>query len=235
MEQPRYRQLQHFLKVQIQQGVYGIGDFLPSEHDLCHKFQVTRTTVRKALEELQKEGFIERQHGRGSLVRERRKSLGLLTIKGFSAAVGEGASTIFLKQPDLAPWDLGFPFIPGKDELAKPCVYFERLRKVGEEPAMIDRNWFSAVETPGFEQTEFIDGSFFKTLSKLYGIEITGSEHEIRAITADEQIAWLLNIKPSQPILNVAIRFSTSKRNFFVYSELFCNTVKYPISNSYHL
>src|SRR5665811_2262983 len=50
------------------------------------QFGTTRTTVRKALDELLKEGFIEKEHGKGSRVLERGKSLGLMSIKGFSGS-----------------------------------------------------------------------------------------------------------------------------------------------------
>ena len=69
MKTTRYRQVQEALKMQIQHGIYSVGSYLPSENELCVTYNITRTIARKALEELQKEGFIIRQHGKGSQVR----------------------------------------------------------------------------------------------------------------------------------------------------------------------
>ena len=100
---------------------------------------------------------------------------------------------------------------------------------------MIEFNWLAGNLLKEFTDLEFIDGSFFKTLSQHYRIEITGSEQEIRAEKANNNIAGLLNVPLDSPILHISLKFHTSKNNFFIYSELYCNTVNYPISNSYHL
>ena len=92
-----YRQIQQLLTKQIQQGAYHVGDYLPSDNELCRQNNITWTTVRKALEELQRNSFIERHQGKGSRVVERRKSLGLLNVKGFSEAVGKMLKPFFFK------------------------------------------------------------------------------------------------------------------------------------------
>ena len=186
------------------------------------------------MEELQKEGFILKEHGKGSRVKERRQTLGLLTVKGFSEAVGEDVRTVFLQRPTLRPWPGSSEFAPAKEERSRYAIYFERLRGVGEVRVMLECNWFCS---RGFEKLltiDFVEGSFFRTLSKRFQVEITGSEQEIRAIKANEKIAHLLKIGQGEPVLSISIRFGTSKPNFNIYSCLYCNTDKYPIGNTYH-
>jgi DNA-binding GntR family transcriptional regulator len=64
-------------------------------------------------------------------------------------------------------------------------------------------------------------------------IEIIGSEQELRALYANEKIAYQLKIEKSSPILQISIKFSTSNPNLNIYSYLYCNTEKYPIGNIY--
>lgn len=235
MSKPRYQQIYELLKERIQQGTYAIGDYLPSEHELCDTHSTTRTTVRKALDELLREGYIEKQHGKGSRVRERRQSLGLLNVKGFSEAVGQNVETIFLQQPDFRKWSPDIVFPVHAQEKGDPCIHFERLRCVGDEPVMLENNWFADVGLADFCDTAFVEGSFFKTLSQKYLIEIQGSEQELRAENADKKTAYLLDIEQGTPVLHISIKFHTSKPGMTIYSELYCNTHKYPIGNSYHL
>ena len=231
----KYKQIQNFLKEQIQKGIYHTGDFLPSENDLCEQFKITRTTARKAFDELSKEGFIEKLHGKGSRVRERRKSLGLLTVKGFSEAVRGNVQTEMIKEPALVK-SCPHEFLHNKGEqFLTDCIFFERLRKVGDLPVMIEKNWFSESALKGFTKTEFVDGSFFKTLSRNYRIEITGSEHELRAEFADATTAALLKIREGSPVLHISVKFSTSNPELVIYSELYCNTSRYPVGNSYFI
>ena len=232
-KQPKYVVLQHYLQEHIQRGQFKIDDYLPSEHELCKQFGITRTTVRKALDELVKEGFIEREQGKGSRVKERRQSLGLLSVKGFSEVVGQNVRTFFLQKPQRGSWSNDIQYPLSEKEFEQPCIHFERLRCVGETPVMLENNWFVANELQNFLEQPFVDGSFFKTLSQIYLVEIKGAEQELRAKQAGKKLAHLLNMQSGDPILHISIRFKTSNPNLTIYSELFCNTIHFPIGNSY--
>ena len=235
MSEPKYLKIQNFLKSQIQQGIYNTGDYLPSENELCLQFSITRTTARKALEELLKEGYIEKYRGKGSRVVERRKSLGLLTVKGFSEAVGENVKTLFLQKPAKSEWSNEIrTSVKSVDRLSE-CYYFERLRSVGNVPVMLEKNWLSAKALPGFPESGFVDNSFFKTLSTKYFIEVVGSTSEMRAELADKKLSHLLGIEPGSPILHISMQFHTTNKNLTVYAELYCNTQKFPVGNSYYI
>jgi DNA-binding GntR family transcriptional regulator len=231
----RYKQVYEILRRRIQQEEYTLGASLPSENELCREFSITRTTVRSALDELDREGFIERSRGRRSVVRERRQSLGLLNVKGFSEAAGDQVSTRFLAGPEVTSWPLEFPFPFDPQEAEGDAVSFSRLRSIKGIPVMWEQNWFSARFLPEFVDSTLVDGSFFRTLSRKYMMEITGSEHELRAELADKRTSGILELEEGSPVLKIHIRFSTSKNRFFIYSILYCNTGTYPIANKYSL
>lgn len=65
---PRYLEIKEALIADIKAGVHPIGSLLPTEHELCSRFQVSRFTVRQALKGLQDAGLIERRSGVGSMV-----------------------------------------------------------------------------------------------------------------------------------------------------------------------
>jgi DNA-binding GntR family transcriptional regulator len=181
---------------------YAVGTYLPSENDLCKAYAITRTTARRALDELLREGFIEKEHGKGSRVKERRQSLGLLTVKGFSEAVGQNVFTTFLEKPKIVPnGPINCHFRRAKKERAADCIYFERLRGVGDIPCDARVQLVFIPRASGFLNTTFEEDSFFKTLSSKYLIEITGSEQELRALFADEKTARLLKIVQGAPVL----------------------------------
>ena len=235
MTKPKYSKIKDYLKEQIQKGVLEVGDYLPSENELCSRFTITRTTARKALDELLKEGFIEKIKGRGSRVIERRKSLGLLSVKGFSEAVGNDVKTKFIKFPQSANWSKEIKTPVLKKHIKSACFYFERIRFVGETPVMHEKNWFPSKFLPGFLDIQFEEGSFFKTLSKNYGIEIVGSTSEIRAEFANKQNANMIQINEGDPLLHISIIFYSSLKDFLVYAELYCNTREFPVGNTYYL
>lgn len=65
----KYQTLVELLQSDIASGKYGIGDRIPSENQLTQMYSVSRQTVRQALSILEKNNYIERHHGSGSLVK----------------------------------------------------------------------------------------------------------------------------------------------------------------------
>ena len=66
--QPLYLRIHQRLQERILSGEWGFGAMLPSENDLCGEFGVARGTVRQVLAELEKEGLIRRERGRGTFI-----------------------------------------------------------------------------------------------------------------------------------------------------------------------
>jgi GntR family transcriptional regulator len=65
---PLYRQVSNKLLAEIASGAIAAGQALPPEHTLCRNFQVSRITVRKALDELVARRIVVRRHGVGTFV-----------------------------------------------------------------------------------------------------------------------------------------------------------------------
>ncbi|MEV6040293.1 GntR family transcriptional regulator [Nonomuraea sp. NPDC052116] len=71
---PKYAQVMRAIQERIESGEYAPGDMLPSETQLVRELGVGRTTVVRALQTLAMQGWIEREHGRGSFVKGRPES-----------------------------------------------------------------------------------------------------------------------------------------------------------------
>lgn len=65
---PRYYQVYVTLRAWVRDGTYGPGAQIPTEAELCKMFGVSRITVRKALTDLVREGWLVRHQGRGTFV-----------------------------------------------------------------------------------------------------------------------------------------------------------------------
>jgi len=64
----RYNKIEVELQREIESGVYRLGAHLPTEHALCTRFDVSRFTVRQALNGLREKGLIEARPGVGTIV-----------------------------------------------------------------------------------------------------------------------------------------------------------------------
>src|SRR5690242_21711670 len=64
--EPRYLAVANSLIAAISQGRYPVGSTLPTEHELCERFGISRFTAREALRQLLDAGLVVRQIGRAS-------------------------------------------------------------------------------------------------------------------------------------------------------------------------
>ena len=65
---PLYRRVKDQLRARMLDGTYAPHAQLPTERALCDMFEVSRITVRQALDELRQEGAVEKVRGRGTFV-----------------------------------------------------------------------------------------------------------------------------------------------------------------------
>src|SRR5512133_628994 len=66
----KYQQIREELRREIEEGVYGPGRKLPTDAELSVRFETSRLTIIRALQDLQVEGLVERKAGSGTFVRK---------------------------------------------------------------------------------------------------------------------------------------------------------------------
>ncbi len=236
MELPRYKVLRNKLRSQILSGEFSPGVLLPSENELSAEHEINRMTVRQALNELVNEGLITKKKGKGSVVLASRKTLGLLSFKGFSEVVGGtecSVKNIYLKQPVISEWQQPFFYTLSKEELSAQCIAIERLRIAADDPIMLEHTFIPNIDVPDFGQNLEKNGSLFNTLELNYQIRILNVSQDIRAIEAPDEVVMPLSVTRKAPILHIYRKYGTSRPGFYIYSSLYCNTGNYTIGNNF--
>ena len=222
---PQYKQLYEILRKHIVEGVYRENDILPSEKELCITHSLTRPTVRHALDELVKDGFIRKRKGKGSIVNQKPKGVGILSISGTTSALeGLDLTTRIIVKPVIRPWKEPFMFPLSDLEKESGLIYMERLRLVGNKPLFYDISYIPNLNLPRFTSRSFENKSLFDTLRKSYNIHITGGEQKLKAIKAEGEVMKYLDVEVNTPILHLERRIDTNKYLFSFYSSIFCNT-----------
>lgn len=235
MEQiPQYRKLYELLRKHIVNGVYEEGSLLPSENELCASYQMTRPTVRHALDSLVKDGLILKKQGKGSIVRKQIQNIGILSIAGTASAVGvRYLKTDILQKPVIKSWPEIFPFELSTLEKESGCIYMERLRYVDDVPVFYDINHLPNIYLPRITKRSFENKSLFEMLRKHYQIEILGGEQQLKAQKPNSKIKELLKLKSGQPVLHIERKLTTNKEGFNIYSTIFFNSEKHAIFGNF--
>ncbi|MDU6248599.1 MAG: GntR family transcriptional regulator, partial [Paeniclostridium sordellii] len=84
MNEPIYKKIENYIKDLIQSKTLKQGELIPSEKQLSEEFNVTRMTVRSALNNLVKDGYITRQRGVGSIVLANKVYDNISAVSGFT-------------------------------------------------------------------------------------------------------------------------------------------------------
>ena len=229
-EAPQYRKLYEKLRSLITDGNYRRGDLLPSENELCAAHQLTRPTVRKALDMLVNDGFIIRHQGKGSIVQGQPRGIGILSLSGTTSAIGqENLATRIIVRPHILRWEQAFGFEITDNERSVGCIYMERLRLINDQPVFYDITMIPNLNLPRFTSRTFENRSLFEILRVHYQVEVKGGEQKILAITADERIQEHFRVKRNHPILRLDRKLETNRPGFRFFSQVYCNSSDYSL------
>ena len=225
---PQHRQLSNLLRDHIGKGVYQPGDLLPSEHALCQTYQLTRPTVRQALQSLQVEGLIKKQRGKGSIVQPKKPGIGILSIGGTTDSLPAGAlQTRVIDSPTVMPWVEETEFDPTDTERESGVVRLSRLRLIEESPILYEVTLLPNINLPRFCQRNLENKSLFGILRAHYDLYVTGGEQKIAATTATDAIRTFLDVEPDQPVLHLQKKYETNRPDYHFYTAIWARTDQY--------
>lgn len=203
---PYYVQLKEALTEAIEGGAWKPGDQIPSEHELCDLFDVSRTVVRQALKEMSYEGLLVREKGRGTFVEDPKISSRSLvhSLTGFYEDMegrGHPPVTKVLEQ-DIEPPN---PKTAQSLELDPftPVIKLVRLRFVQDEPIVLVSSYLPYQLCPKLINADMRHQSLYAFLKREYELTITHGRRRIDAVLANEHEAELLKIEPGSPLLRL--------------------------------
>jgi GntR family transcriptional regulator len=195
---PLYQQLQRKLRLAIENRVLGADDALPPERDLAEELNVSRITVRKAIDGLVDEGLLIRKQGSGTFVTNRvEKNFAKLT--SFSEdmrARGRKPRSVWLDRAagTVTPGEsLTLRSSPGT-----PVYRFSRIRYADDAPMALEYATVLAgclpsvesVETSLYEALERTGNRPVRALQRLRAVLLTAEQAQL--LKAQEKDAGLL-------------------------------------------
>jgi GntR family transcriptional regulator len=220
---PYYIQLMDILRDKVQQSEWLPGNQIPGEQDLCEHYQVSRTVVRQALRELEYEGVISRQKGKGTFISLPKISEGLVQkLTGFYQDMVERGlrpGTKVLHQN----------VIPSNDKIAhflnikagEKVIDIQRLRYINEEPIQLVTTYIPFEICPALASVDLTNRSLYEFLEKESGIFIVKGHRYIEAVLANEHEAALLGIERGSPLLMLdSVSFSENGQPIEYYHAL---------------
>lgn len=212
----RHERVSSWLREQIESGIYAVDDLLPSEHDLCHRFDVSRITARRALRTLQDEGLIVRRHGVGSFVADLSAQAGLVSVDGLQenfARAGIELSSEIVREEDVhPPQDVASRFGMSDGASAR---FIERLWSDDRGAVALEHVWLSAVAAQLLRPADIQRNRILPVLADRYDMPVSRAEFTVRSINAPNDIAAHLGVPWGRALQRVdAVLFAGSEVPF---------------------
>jgi GntR family transcriptional regulator len=201
---PVYLQVEQILRNRIQIGGLEPGSRLPSETALASHFGVSRSTVRRALDSLVKEGLVSKWPGKGSFVRTKEFTFAPTSLS-FSAqmlAAGHRLKTRVLER-QVIPAPIKAGGLLGLPEDAK-VIYFRRLRMLEDDPVVISDAYlpYPQYDKITAEELERI-GSLSHAMEWATGVHMVGSRDVMSVIHVGPEEAKVLDRPPDAAAISI--------------------------------
>lgn len=199
---PLYYQVKESLLEKIKSRQFNIGDLIPSESELQESYQVSRITIRRAVQELVLEGHLYTQQGKGTFVSKPKASQELNRITSWVETVTalgmHPESKVIHFSEEQAPLNIAKMLdVP----IANKVLRIERIRFADNEPICLMTNYLVPEILPGFLSKGLQVESLYETLEKEYNVVLSRAEETVEARAAKTKEAALLDIRRGAPLL----------------------------------
>lgn len=188
----------------IQRGVLPAGQPVPSENEIIERYQVSNTTARKALLELEKEGWVNRVKGKGTFVRDYTVVRAINRIFGFTKNMieaGRKPSTkltgFHLRQADHTQTINGRTFT-----LKSPYCEIERIRYADGIPMMSEIRYISLGLCPDIHKRN-LEQSLYTIFERDYGIHLTEINQMLSAVLLEGEALKPFQLEKPVPAFRV--------------------------------
>lgn len=210
--QKLYLQLYEILKGKMESGEWAVDSQIPTEEDLCKTYEVSKATVRLAVSELVRQGYLRRQQGKGTFVCKRVIPEGLSMFTSFKELMleaGVNISTKVLAQTVIMPIDdLDIKLDITED---KHIIYIKRLRLIDNEPILLQETYMPYHICPLPLGEDLENNSLLEILEKKCGVKITSVQDYIGIAYLNEEESRLLGLPDGSAALLLEQLFYSGK------------------------
>jgi GntR family transcriptional regulator len=199
-----YTKVEETIAAEIADGEYRPGDQLPTEEELVQRFEVSRITVRRAIQNLVQRGLLEIRRGRGTFVLEPRIEAELTKLSGFVEdmnAAGRRASARVLSQGVVS----ATARIAERLQLSRGTrvMRIERVRLADGLPVSFDQTYLPLALGRKIVLNDLRVHPIFTLLEEAYGVPLLEADYALEAVAASTVVAEALAVTAGTPIFQI--------------------------------
>ena len=216
----KYQQLYKQIEKAIHEETYAVGDFLPSEHELVQTYKVSRDTVRKSLDLLQKAELIQKIRGQGSkVIKQAQIDFPVSNLTSYQELVQQHGinSKTNLIQLEKITVDKKLSNLTGFPEY-RLVWRIVRQRVVDEVASVLDIDYLDKTLVPSLTR-EIAEQSIYAYLEEELGLRIAYAQKEITIDPATNRDQILMDIGTDQHVVSVKSKVYLADGQQFQFTD----------------
>lgn len=223
---PKYEHAYRVIVARLKAGRYPIGGRMPTESELANHFEVSRVTIRRALNMLVTDGYLESKQGSGYTVLTLSPATDtcLTSFTDAMLRAGHEPTSRFLSLDRFEAEAPETADLPG-DMPIKKITRIKRLRLVDDFPRMVVMTYAPSSYLKHACAEDFPESgpgqSILRILSARFKLEWSAACEDISPILTDEPMAALFNIAPGTPLLQQACSAFDDAGRVVFHEEVF--------------
>jgi len=202
---PLYIQIREHFQSGIQAEHYPVHTRLPSERQLAERFKVSRMTVTKALKELEQQGLVYTQTGKGTFVASRQKiDQTLETLTSFTEDMADQGKKVTSRVIKMGV-ELAKEYEANRLKISPGTRLFvlERSRLADDEIISLECTFIPYALCPDIEKDhDFSQESLYQILRQKYFFKLSVAQQTVEARLPSEEEIEKLQIGPTEPVLS---------------------------------
>ncbi|WP_234031426.1 GntR family transcriptional regulator [Lentibacillus cibarius] len=215
---PLYLQLMEELIKKIDNREFQVNEKLPSERELCDLYDMSRITVRQTLQELEREGYIYKAHGKGTFVASQSYHQNLINLYSFTEemkSLGKRPVTKVLSFREIEIEER----IATKMNLEPLDEVFQvvRLRIADNVPLMYETSYLPKKNFPKLTEQDLKERPMYDVFNEDYQIVVTKATERFSATNVRKEEAKQLQMEENQPAMLVK-RYAYYNHNLIEYT-----------------
>lgn len=184
---PKYLSIVNSIVARIKNNELRPGSKVPSENEIIKEYNVSNTTARKVLQEIENAGLAVKIRGRGTFVKDfiiERSAAKILSFTRNMIDLGLNPSTLVIDSKVIEKdWPVS---ISGVDySIPGPIFRLRRLRLANDKPMMHETRYISLSCCPDIWKYD-LEGSLYRIYSESYYRHIVKIEQDLSAIVLDD-------------------------------------------------
>lgn len=225
-----YQKVADDIKKNILSGNYAVGSLIPTENELETKYEVSKITVRKAVEQLVSEGYLVKKSGIGTRVISNNLFNKLSKARSYSSIVNEQGNLskkiLQVKLIDASGTPLSKTF---KNQ---DILYIKRLYSLNDEPFIIVNHYLPTLKVP--DEIEELENQSLYTFLKNSGREISSFKDAFSAVNLNLEDQKLLGKTESLALKRIRCGYD-NKGNLIEYTISIYDSNKMPYEIEYEI